>query len=773
MAAVWITGANEREAALDRELDRVLAATNMETNRNVFAGAVHVLQAAALPNQQAIPKSQAEQTAQAFDFPLPAVDNLPDLTTNTVGGGATTSSREDTERLMAAVAAQLAEHIVGHDVGPTLLQLEQNVNVGLQKAGLVALLTQQQRLGGSTNYLRALIEYEMDFDADFRHVLNANLVGKSIDTRMLLVATPLRPLQWSTEHQTWTFQPVAVSHAQTRQLPASPATQAFQALADASTTAARDQAILQLLDVDTQIEQALATARDGVIDDYHAKDKAMRFEHWRNFAIFAGVFVFGIILLLIARKEQRCRRYSEAAHANALAEMEQKAYHDQLTGLHNRYWLDEHLSQKLNLLPLNRKLGLVYLDLDGFKGVNDVWGHDSGDDVLRNVSQQLKQWSRAHPEWEFVRFGGDEFLGITTFRGEPDAEEVKRLLHAIANVETTNSKGHAPLRVNASAGVAVARPGGKADDLLLRADTALALAKQRQRGTVQFYSDAGSRVSELLPLIPHALEDDQFRVHLQPIVDLQHDRVAFAEALVRWHRPDGSVVDPSEFVPFTETYGLADGLTAAVVRDVGRVGEQNPYLPWVWINVSPVELTGRNFAERFLEHLAVGNLEPRNIGIEITETAAIANVEQVAHTLGLLRDAGVLVVIDDFGAGYTPLGHLRTLPADIIKIDGGLIAGIDQDPVNQAIVRGFYESAHGLGCDVVAEGIERIEELQWVIESGIRYGQGFLLGEADPDRRACSSDSIRAQRECGLRSVVASADANFDGRSSEVKGLAK
>lgn len=729
VAVVWIDGANARTVELDREIESVRLASTQEANRNTLASAVHVFQIAALADAPASVVEAAEATKERLAFRDSQVDQM-DALVGQVGGAV--AAEADADAFRQAVVGAVGAHRVGGPVSDTLIGIEEAVTIGLMSGSINTLFLTLGDLAESTALLRALIAFEVEFDADLREVLSAAQVGETVPTETLVTPRPVRSLQWDADAGTWNFGSVVFDGDTPARVDAGsmtdgPVTAAFLSLEQSSTSNERRAALVELLAVDRQISGAVEAAANAVEQQYTNERNTLAAERWVNIALFALMFAVGLALLVMSRLELQRRRVVESAHRNALTSMADKAYRDQLTGLRNRRWLDEALAQFMSGLQETSSVSLVYLDLDGFKAVNDVWGHDSGDDVLRNVGACLQRWSAHNPNWEFARFGGDEFVGFVPGEVEPQSGTITRLLASISDIETPNPRGHAQLRVRASAGVATGTSSMGASELILRADSALSQAKDSGRGSVRFYDGAVSRTSELLPLMPAALDGDEFQVHLQPIVDLRLGKIAHVEALARWFRPEG-LVGPGDFVPLAETYGLADRLTEAIVRDVSRVRQAKPLLPRVWVNVSPVELTLHDFAGRFLGHLQTGGLDPNLVGIEVTESAAIQNVEEVALVLGTIRDAGVLIAIDDFGSGYTPLGHLRTLPIDVIKIDRALIAHIDEDFVNQEIVRGIFNTARRLDCDVVAEGVERIEELSWVDSIGIRYVQGFLLG---------------------------------------------
>lgn len=729
---LWIQSTSGQIEALDAEVDRMRIAATQEKNRNSLSSALHVFQIAALPDAPPQAVAAANNAQEGLLLEASPVDRLAELV-SPVGRAVPDTTVEDTEDFRQAVLEALARHDVGQPLSRELREIERTVNGGLSNGSLQSLLVQQGRLAAPANYLRTMFDFEQDFDADIRTVLDGLAAGETVPAASLRTASLAQPLRWEPSARNWVIHSERLTGQSLDRIAdgamaPGPTADAFLALERRETLAERNEALLEILATDRQIAAATAAALAAAEERYQDERNTLVVTGFRNTALLAVLLLVGLALIVMSRIEVRRRAEAERGHAEALASLSVKAYRDQLTGLWNRRWIDENLETMLASLGPDDGASLVYLDLDGFKSVNDVWGHDYGDRVLRRVGDRLRQWSDDHPGWELARFGGDEFVAVVDQRIGPMSGIVNELLKAIAALEIENERSASPLRVQASAGVALGSQATKAADLILRADDALSHAKQAPRGAAHFYNPTSSRAGELLPVMPAALANDEFRVHLQPIVDLGDFEVAHVEALARWYRPDGSVVSPADFVPLVESYGLADRLTNAVLRDIGRFRSTNPGMPRIWINISPFELAGEDFAARFLGKFDDESLDRHAIGVEVTESAAIRNVEHVSAVLSQLRAAGIKVAIDDFGAGYTPLGHVRTLPIDVIKIDRQLISHIDSDPINQEIVEGIYRFSRQMGCDVVAEGVERAEEITWLRACGIRYAQGFLLG---------------------------------------------
>lgn len=445
----------------------------------------------------------------------------------------------------------------------------------------------------------------------------------------------------------------------------------------------------------------------------------------------ALLVLLGIALLAMTRMEIRRRQRIERAHASALEKLDLKASRDPMTGVWNRRRLDERVDDLLERRDELGPLVLAYVDLDRFKAINDVWGHTIGDRVLQIAAKRLAQVEIGDGRVEVVRSGGDEFVCYASLaNGSPGvaADLGTRLIATVSEPMTIAGRTH---RLGATAGISVADSEATRESLMFEADSSLLLAKRNQRGTAVLYDRTLTRSLELVKALPDALIDGQITCWYQPVYDVLTGRISHVEALARWTRPDGSMVRPDEFVPLVESFGMASQLTALALRNAGLQQRESGGRS-VWINVTPGELDIGDFAERFLRTVEREGIDPCQLGVEITETAAVSDQANFARQLNQLRAVGVLTAIDDFGNGYSPLGYLQDLPIDVLKLDRSLIDGIDSSSANQHIVRGTVALCAELGIETVAEGIERVEEYSWVREHGITHVQGFLTARPMP-----------------------------------------
>lgn len=489
--------------------------------------------------------------------------------------------------------------------------------------------------------------------------------------------------------------------------------------------------LLRIDELDRVIDGDLRIAEDAIrstIDEQQAQ-----WERERTLIVIGLVLmtVLGLALLRLAIVEVRHRRNVEDAHDDAIEQLHELARRDPITGAGNRRYLETTLRERLEAVATDGgSVVLAYVDLDRFKAINDVWGHHTGDAVLSVVADRLRALRHGGTEFEVVRFGGDEFVMFATVpAADPDwlAELGPRIIDDLSHTIDVDGREHC---VSASAGITVSTGGSTIDVLLLEADSSLILAKRNKRGSAIVHDRDVARTGELVHALPTAMISGEVECYLQPVIDLSTGRVRHVEALARWVRPSGELVSPNVFVPLVESFGLAAELTSAVLRNVAGI-LHDPNTPddvRVWVNLSPVEVEFANFADRFIAELDGLDIDTGRIGVEITETAAVRDPDGMASELQRLRDAGVSTAIDDFGNGYSPLGLLRNLPIDVVKLDRSLIDHIDRDRGGQQLVTGIIGLLTGLGIDITAEGVERIEEERWLRSAGVGCTQGFLRG---------------------------------------------
>ncbi|GIM91853.1 hypothetical protein Ato02nite_036460 [Paractinoplanes toevensis] len=450
-------------------------------------------------------------------------------------------------------------------------------------------------------------------------------------------------------------------------------------------------------------------------------------------ALIATVAVTALVTL----RQYIAHRENARLLRNTRAQEERLQYevsHDGLTGLANRALLRDRLAAAL---AGPGPAAVLLVDLDDFKTVNDLLGHEVGDRLLVSVARLLhaEVGDGALP----VRVGGDEFAVLLT--AGPDPEELaERLLTAL-----THPISEHRLLVQASIGIAVAAPGATVDSVLLNADVAMYTAKQRGKAGFVRYAD-GMREPVLAHMqlggeLRRALENDEFRVVYQPLIGLDDNRLIGVEALVRWHHPTRGLVGPAEFIPAAERTGLIVPLGRFVLRETCRqaaawLAEFGPdALQEAGLNVSARQLHDPDFVSDVTTALADSGLPCERLVLEVTESAVLRG-QQVSRALYELDRMGIRLALDDFGTGESSLSLLRAFPAAIIKLDKSFVDGIEIDDgqpaaadARQAVARAVSQLAQALGLATVAEGVESAEQVAVLRELGYTVGQGFYLAE--------------------------------------------
>jgi diguanylate cyclase (GGDEF)-like protein/PAS domain S-box-containing protein len=424
-------------------------------------------------------------------------------------------------------------------------------------------------------------------------------------------------------------------------------------------------------------------------------------------------------------------------------QLTRQAFHDALTGLPNRALFRDRLEQSLARCTRTLEMfSLLLIDLDGFKQINDSLGHHVGDQFLQAVAGRFEGVTR--PTDTLARLGGDEFAVLLSGANEPAALAVAARLHAC--LADPISIGARDLAVAASTGIAVHRGGaGNGDELVRHADLAMYAAKEAGRGrTKVFHDDMDRKLGELLGLeheLRFGLQAGQFTVHYQPEVALDGTAVVGMEALLRWHSPRPKPVPPSIFIPIAEATGLIIPLGEFVLREAcqqtarwhrdGLIHE--PFSTWV--NLSGKQLSAGGIDDLVLDALAQAGLSAKFLGLEITESAIVAEGSsglRAQNELRRLHQHGVKIAIDDFGTGFSALGQLRRFPIDVIKVDRSFVQGIENDARDAAITASVVNLAHSLGIVAIAEGIETNAQLASVREYGCDHAQGYLFGRPLP-----------------------------------------
>ncbi|MDB4951741.1 MAG: diguanylate cyclase [Gemmatimonadetes bacterium] len=444
-------------------------------------------------------------------------------------------------------------------------------------------------------------------------------------------------------------------------------------------------------------------------------------------------WVMGTAMILCLLEQEQSTALRAARQAEHLA------YHDSLTGLPNRRLLLDRLSVALqHARRAGERVGVLFLDLDRFKVINDSLGHGAGDLLLQMVAGRVREAVRDGDT--LARIGGDEFTLLLPGlkHGEGAGRVVQKLKEAMAQPFMVD--GH-ELFVTASSGVALYPEDGEdAETLIRHADIAMYRAKEAGRDGFKFFAPAmNERARERLALegaLRKALALEQFRIHYQPLCEAATGRVTGVEALVRWMHPVRGLLPPAEFMELAESTGQVTLLgrwvlarACAQVRAWQRGG--HPALT-VSVNLSARQFADAGLVEEVRRVLEQEGLDPACLELEITESLAMHNVAATEATLRELKRLGVAISIDDFGTGYSSFGYLQRFPIDTLKIDREFVRDVDRDAGSADIAAAMIAMAHKLGLSVVAEGVERPEQLAFLREQSCDRAQGFLIGHPLP-----------------------------------------
>ncbi|MCR4304054.1 MAG: EAL domain-containing protein [Gallionella sp.] len=421
------------------------------------------------------------------------------------------------------------------------------------------------------------------------------------------------------------------------------------------------------------------------------------------------------------------------------SQLEYQAQHDALTGLPNRNLLADRIKQVISRVGRHGSLvGVVFLDLDNFKVINDSLGHETGDHILKEVGGRLAAAVRDGDT--VARYGGDEFVVVLAdMAHEVDAANAIRKL--MAAMTAPFSVGGRDIVVNASLGVAVCPRDGEDQATLLRnADTALYRAKEAGRNTYQFYAaEMNQRLLARLDLerdMRRALERGEFLLHYQPQVNLASGAIIGAEALVRWRQPERGLVSPGEFIPLAEETGLIVPLGEWVLREACRQARawRDAGLPEITmsVNLSARQFRSPGLVQTILDILSETGLEARFLEMEITESMVMHDPEGAIAVLDELQKHGITFAMDDFGTGYSSLNYLKRFPIHKLKIDQSFVRNIITDPEDAAITNAVIELGHGLELTVIAEGVETEAQRAFLIERGCDEIQGYLFSRPVP-----------------------------------------
>jgi diguanylate cyclase (GGDEF)-like protein len=416
-----------------------------------------------------------------------------------------------------------------------------------------------------------------------------------------------------------------------------------------------------------------------------------------------------------------------------------QAFHDSLTGLANRTLFADRLEHALARTERQEdEIAVMFIDLDDFKHVNDSLGHGAGDSLLVEIAKRISACLRTQDT--FARFGGDEFILLLEDIDEGGAIAVaERISREIRSPITIDGS---ELYVTGSIGIVLGdySAGIRGEDLLRSADAAMYRSKRGGKNRYEIFDLELDKLSinrlRLESDLRQAIENKQFRVHYQPKVLLSTEEIVGFEALVRWEQPGRGLIPPSEFIPLAEQTGLINPIGLWVLKEAcGQMCDwQNQYpmdTPLTMsVNLSAQQFRNPNLVEEVAKVLGETGLDPHDLTLEITESVAMGDALATIAIFRELKNLGIRLAIDDFGTGYSSLSYLKRFPVNVLKVDRSLIKGIEQDPANTAIVSATLTLAHGLGLEVVVEGVETTGALAKLISLGAELGQGHYWWRA-------------------------------------------
>ncbi|OWW18304.1 hypothetical protein AYR66_01640 [Noviherbaspirillum denitrificans] len=410
------------------------------------------------------------------------------------------------------------------------------------------------------------------------------------------------------------------------------------------------------------------------------------------------------------------------------------AQHDALTGLPNRALVFEYANHLLAAAQRSHRHGaFLYIDLDRFKPINDLYGHEIGDRLLQEVAKRLVKCVRR--EDLVGRLGGDEFIVVLHQLGaiHSAATVAQHILDALSHPFEI---GTLDLSISACIGISeFPQHGTDADTLIHAADLAMYQVKYENRGTYFTYTaqldDRADATSAIEARLKRALQHEGFVLHYQPVIDITSGRVASVEALLRLAGDRDQLIGPDQFIPIAEAAGLIGQLGEWVAVEACR--QHNAWrkegLPPIniAINVSPLQFRQRGFAQRLQAIVQAAGLDPSCIQIEVTESTVMGNIDDAIHTLKGIRFSGIKVALDDFGTGYSSLSHLSNLPLDKLKVDQSFVRRLEHDNSSKAITMAIIALGRALNLEIVGEGIESEEALMYLAEQGCNLAQGYFI----------------------------------------------
>jgi diguanylate cyclase (GGDEF)-like protein len=466
----------------------------------------------------------------------------------------------------------------------------------------------------------------------------------------------------------------------------------------------------------------------------HLLQFGLDYADWEADDVIFVVFMLSVALMIYGFRRYRDLSAEVEARISAESEARKLARHDPLTGLPNRRFFKERLEECVGLASASHQMAVLMLDLDGFKIVNDTYGHAAGDKSLCEFTRRVSVLARG--DAFLARIGGDEFTIIMPriLSLDDPTNLARRIAAAVAEPFDI---GNLTVEFGVGIGIAIApNDGVQADELVRRADRALYRAKAAGRSCVRFFEpEMDTHVEQRIRIerdLRRAIASNSIVPHYQPLVSLDGNRIIGFEALARWQNGDFGFIPPDRFILIAEETGLINPLGDQLFRRACLDADAWPATFVLAFNISPVQLRDPTLGLRLLSILGQTGFNPRRVEIEITESALVENVGVARTVIDELRQAGVRIALDDFGTGYATLSQLLSFHLDKIKIDRSFVSLLADNQNSQEIVRAILGLAKGLGLTTTAEGIEDAGQLAYLKANGCTEGQGYLFSRAVP-----------------------------------------
>lgn len=422
-------------------------------------------------------------------------------------------------------------------------------------------------------------------------------------------------------------------------------------------------------------------------------------------------------------------------------EMEEKiynlAYYDDLTGLTNKHYFQKEVELKVKNDVSNQEFAIIYLGIDNFKKINNTMGYFYGDKILKAISIKLLEFKE---KLEIIsRFSGDEYVLLVSDFSNKDCP-LNLAKSIIRSIDSLWNEGLIDYYINISLGVAIYPDHGKNyNALLTNANTAMHMVKEAGGNNFEVYNERiYLKKLEYLTIendLRRAISNNEFIVYYQPKISFKSKEILGVEALIRWNHPEKGMIPPFDFIPVAEKNGLIKDIGNWVIRDVcdqiQKWSKSNYKKIKISINLSPMEFRQKNLVSNIKEIFAEKNIDTKYIEFEITESAIFENLDESIEIINSIKELGAEISLDDFGTGYSSLSYLRDLPIDILKLDKSFMRDL-KNQKNKSIIKSMIDLSHDLGLEVVAEGVETKEDVQWLSELECDIGQGYYFYKPMP-----------------------------------------